>query len=421
MKADLTWMRKDFIVIIPSFKCNISCDHCQHSCSSDREERMPLELFCSCINQALDLGWKQICLSGGEPFLIPEYIESAAKICRERNAKLIIQTNGFWGKNLTHAKLMLEKMKGITQIGFSIDKSHLKEIKLDYVLDAINAAVESGINSISISISYQTFNEFEVLEKSFLKSYPGIQIVGWPICPIGRAKEHPELRIDFFEYDWSKLQRNCDSQLRMIPVIHPNGDFHPCYRTVMVLEQNDPLIIGNIKAEKIYDIITNIENKLYLFTIAFGGGGLGYLFQDSPYEKLLKDNFQGICHFCYNVFSNKEAVSYLEELLNTGTFDKSILHGLERSQKSWKTNLNDKKERILICDGSNCGQRHQTYPIIHYLCNELVEQKKRHLVDVELVNCLNSCKTGPNIYLQNQKQLITKVNLSCIDKLVKNI
>lgn len=164
MKADLTWMRKDFIVIIPSFKCNIACDHCQHSCSSDREERMPLELFCSCINQALDLGWKQICLSGGEPFLIPEYIESAAKICRERNAKLIIQTNGFWGKNLTHAKLMLEKMKGITQIGFSIDKSHLKEIKLDYVLDAIKAAVESGINSISISISYQTFNEFEVLE-----------------------------------------------------------------------------------------------------------------------------------------------------------------------------------------------------------------------------------------------------------------
>jgi MoaA/NifB/PqqE/SkfB family radical SAM enzyme/(2Fe-2S) ferredoxin len=421
MNADLSWMEKDFFVIIPSFECNLLCDHCQHSCSSDRKELMPLDTFSSCIDQALDAGWKKICLSGGEPFLFIEHIEKAGKICKERNAELIVQTNGHWGEDLQSAKRLLSTIEGITSIGFSIDKCHLKEIPIDAVLNAINAAMGSGISNISLSISYQTYSEFEILKESFQKAFPGIQVIGWPICPYGRAKDHPELRVDFFEYCWESLQRNCDSQTRLIPIVHPNGDLHPCYRSVMVLEQDDPLILGNINTEKIADLIGNVNNILYLFIITYGGGGLGYLLEDSPFKNLLESKHQGVCHFCHDVLSNEDVVEYLENVLNTGLFNDPMAEGLGRLQAGWRNGAIEKKERILICNGVNCGKRHGNYPIVHYLSNQLVEQKIRYFIDIELVDCLKACSTGPNLYIVNENRLMTAVDRPSIDNLVKEM
>jgi MoaA/NifB/PqqE/SkfB family radical SAM enzyme len=421
MNVDLTWMEKDFFVIIPSFKCNAMCDHCQHSCSMEREEQMDIDTFCSCIDQALDAGWKKICLSGGEPFLLLDYLEHAGRICKARQAELIVQTNGFWGRDRSKAKDILKKIGGITAIGFSIDKCHIEQIGIDPLLNAINAATESGIKNISISVSYQTSTEFEVLTKTFQEAFPGIQVVGWPICPIGRAKEHPELRVNYYEYQWDRLQRNCDSQVRMIPIVHPNGDLHPCYRTVMVLEDEDPLILGNVNRERISDIISNVDNDLYLFIIVYGGGGLGYLLEGSSQEGILMEKHQGVCHFCHNVLSSQATVDHLKDQLDSGMFNDHILGGLDRLQNGWKDRQFEKKEKILVCNGCNCSRKHNSYPIFHYLSNRLVEHNVRYQVDIELIDCLKSCDTGQNIYLEKEKRMITHVDMASIDALVKEI
>ena len=84
-------------------------------------------------------------------------------------------------------------MPGIIQMGFSVYKAHLKEIDLGSVLNAITATLESGIQNISLSISYQTKREFQILKHLFEKRFPGIAVAGWPILPIGRAREHLEM------------------------------------------------------------------------------------------------------------------------------------------------------------------------------------------------------------------------------------
>ncbi len=75
MRVNLTQLRPGPIVVMPLFTCNVSCQHCQHACSPVRRERMPFDLFESVVHQALDTNFTSLCLSGGEPFLLPSYIE----------------------------------------------------------------------------------------------------------------------------------------------------------------------------------------------------------------------------------------------------------------------------------------------------------------------------------------------------------
>ena len=303
MEINLTKMKNGHFVVEPTFQCNVRCDHCIHECSLERRERMPLQLFRSCINQALKLGWTTICLSGGEPFLYPDYIRVASELCLDQGAALVIQTNGFWGQNRIKARKMLQGMNGITQIGFSVDKVHLKEIGLDPLLHAIYATIEAGILNVSISISYQTNLEFQILKEQLTSYVPGIQVEGWPILPVGRAKNNPELSVDYFAYTWDRLQRNCDAQIELSPVVHPNGNLHPCYRTVMALEEKNPLLLGNLNNHSVADLLGNIQNRLLIFILTYGGGSLGYLLNKSPYEGLLEEKYQGVCHFCYEILS----------------------------------------------------------------------------------------------------------------------
>ena len=94
---------------------------------------------------------------------------------------------------------------------------------------------------------------------------------------------------------------------------------------------------------------------------------------------------------------------YLEELLAAESFPPLIAAALERAYAGWERDECAVCERIVICNGPNCGRNHRTYPIIHYLFNRLVESNMSHLVKIETVNCLKSCPTGPNLYLARGK------------------
>jgi hypothetical protein len=422
VQTNLTRMRRGYFVMEPTFQCNARCEHCMHECSPDRHETMPLPLFCSCVQQALELGWRTICLTGGEPFLLPDHIAAAAEMCRRQGADLVVQTNGFWGRNAAAAREMLQGMRGITQIGFSVDKAHLKEVGLGPVLQALKACIEEDILNLSVSISYQTNHEFEVLKEQFTSLVPGIDVAGWPILPVGRGRTHPELLVDAFTYPWNQLRRNCDTQLQLTPIVHPNGDLHPCYRTVMALEEGDPLLLGNASSESVPRLLADVSNKLFMFVVAYGGGGLGYLLRGSPYESLLDDSYQGVCHFCFEVLARRSVVSYFVDLLAEGSLDASIAAGLERAYGQSKgEKAAAPRERIFVCNGTSCGQSHQFHPTINYLINRLVDLKKIQLVKVETVNCLKACGKGPNLYLEGKGRLLTGLTPGVIDQMVEEL
>jgi NADH:ubiquinone oxidoreductase subunit E len=375
----------------------------------------------SCIHQAITYGWKTICITGGEPFLVPELLYTTSNLCRKNDVNIAIQTNGFWGKNPKKYLELLRSLRGITQLGFSIDKAHLVFVEIEYIVKAIQYAISSGINRISVSVSYQTLVEYETIKSQFQSIFPGIEVVGWPILPIGRAKYHPELSVDYFAYTWDRLQRNCDLQRQMNPVIHPNGDFHPCYRTVMALEEKDPLILGNVIEKPFEELLLVKNNLLLLFILAYGGGGLGYLLKNSPFEDLLNQKHQSVCHFCYNVLSSQDALTYMQNILYQGGVEPKIMAGLEKLKMNWKRQPKNYSEVIKICKGKSCGYNQKNYPVMNYLINRLYETNKSQYIKVEFVDCLNSCGYGPNLFLESKNQLIQQATLEIVDNILDQI
>ncbi|MCL5099184.1 MAG: radical SAM protein, partial [Candidatus Omnitrophica bacterium] len=287
MQTDFRRLKPGILVIVPTFRCNLRCEHCQHSCSPERGEQMPIDLFRSVAEQALQTNIASLCISGGEPFLLPDHVKAAAALCRAHGRNLVIQTNGFWGRNRQRARQYLETLDGITVLGFSIDAAHLREIPLETVLSAMDTAIDMGITKMSVSVAHKSEIEFDVLKKEFTRRYPGLDVVGWPILPVGRAALHPALSAGVPAFQWDSLQRSCGAQLEFSPIVHPTGELHLCYRVVMALEQSDPLIVGSLARHSLADLISNVASRLCMFIVCMGGGGLGYLLDDSPFAGLL--------------------------------------------------------------------------------------------------------------------------------------
>jgi len=421
METDLRNLRRGNFVVLPTFRCNARCDHCHHECSPERRETIKLDIFQTLIEQVFDMDWPNICVSGGEPFLVPRHLKVAAEICRLRDRRLIVQTNGFWGRNLRSSRLFMEEFSSILQIGFSIDASHLREIPLEDVLSAMDMCVETGITHMSVSISHESYEELEILQQQLRKRYPGIEVVGWPIIPLGRAAKNPKLWSATPSYSWDTLQRSCGAQLTCSPIVHPGGELHACYRIVMALEGRDPLILGKISDRPLSSLLSSVQNPLFQFIIAFGGGGLGYLLPGSPFEDLLSQRYHNVCHFCYKVLSRADVVRYLLDLLDRPEFEARIEEGLESMYQQGRTSLREGKHQILVCNGKHCRKYGANYPIIHYLINRLTDSELIHDVEVTIVNCLKSCGKGPNLRVKGEPEVLCGITTAKIDELLNRL
>jgi len=53
----------------PSRHCNLACAHCYSSSGPKVREELPWEILSSCLEDAADLGYRQLAVSGGEPLL----------------------------------------------------------------------------------------------------------------------------------------------------------------------------------------------------------------------------------------------------------------------------------------------------------------------------------------------------------------
>lgn len=322
-------------VFVPTFQCNASCDHCNVSSSPKRSDDVPVDLFSEWIGQAIDCGWKTICLTGGEPFTKMEHIRVAGHVCTDRGASLVIQTNGYWGRNFKKAKQLLKNIDGIDQLGFSVDKAHIGEIGLDPVLNAISAAFEVGIPSVSVAVAYRDTSEYDVLADSLPKRFPGISVTGWHVLPIGRAKEKSHLTESAHTLPWTGLRGGCVARAELSPIIHPDGRLHACYRPVMALEADDPLVLGSLHEKNLKHLLSNVRSRLFMFILVCGASALGHLISQSRYRQLLSVEFQNECHFCFELLSRRDVVAYIEDLLMCSEMTQYLQSSLLARKRAW--------------------------------------------------------------------------------------
>jgi MoaA/NifB/PqqE/SkfB family radical SAM enzyme len=77
----------------PSWRCNLACAHCYSSSGPQAREELRLELLLGCLDDAYELGYRRLAVSGGEPLLyagLPQLLAHA----RALGMATSITTNG---------------------------------------------------------------------------------------------------------------------------------------------------------------------------------------------------------------------------------------------------------------------------------------------------------------------------------------
>jgi pyruvate-formate lyase-activating enzyme len=118
--------RPNYLSFAGTYQCNLTCPHC--CVPIEWPDRLEIAAALRFLEDAHEYGIRILGLTGGEPFLYPEFVDA---VCR-RAAKLgfhfdKIMTNGVWFQDLSHLEEILNRLAeaGFAgKLGLSVDKFH---------------------------------------------------------------------------------------------------------------------------------------------------------------------------------------------------------------------------------------------------------------------------------------------------------
>ena len=180
------------LYIYLSWRCNLHCKHCWVSSSSDKQEVIPEQYIERAIMESIDLGLRLIKISGGEPTLFPEIINSIVKMCYRYNLELNIETNG----TLLSSDLIESFVQIPPYVNISIDSY---DEKIHDAIRKTDSAFRKTINGIELLKKYNipfsvTYTISEMIESEIDKMIDmlsELEVSSMKINPImnlGRAK-----------------------------------------------------------------------------------------------------------------------------------------------------------------------------------------------------------------------------------------
>ena len=154
------------IYLFTTNRCNLQCQHCLGNCSPIGNDFFPIDTLNALLNQAMIFGAKHVGLTGGEPYLHPEF---------STIIKTIVEYGYTWGfvSNGQHTKTYLDLLgqygSNLANIHISIDSTttHLhdeirgKEGVFQKALNAIRVYVREGYE-VWINVTLNKKNQTEV-------------------------------------------------------------------------------------------------------------------------------------------------------------------------------------------------------------------------------------------------------------------
>lgn len=125
-------MEFSHLAILLTENCNAHCKMCCDSRGIVRGKTLTERELDKILNdvkeckQITDIG-----ITGGEPMLYPALIDRIMEFPFDRNVKISIKTNGFWGKNIEDVEKFIEKYKTkLSYISLSYDEFHMPFIDI---------------------------------------------------------------------------------------------------------------------------------------------------------------------------------------------------------------------------------------------------------------------------------------------------
>lgn len=138
--------------LMTNYQCTVSCAHCRHKASPQRNGGFITEEMTSKILGKLEaLGCNSLHIEGGEPFIFPEELIRTVKQINDSSITLEhIVTNCSWYKNQKDTLAIFKKLKqhGLRRLLLKVGPFQNENIPLKKVQNIAQCAELSGINII---------------------------------------------------------------------------------------------------------------------------------------------------------------------------------------------------------------------------------------------------------------------------------
>lgn len=147
MKAPLRVLPQT-LTLLPTYRCTAACKDCCFESNPGISHRVPQERLLKYIDDAARLGSvKQVCISGGEAFVIGDDLVELIAAASKRGMLTRVVTNGYWATSERAARLRLAPLieAGLTELNFSTGDDHVAWVPLRYVVDGLAVAFSYGL------------------------------------------------------------------------------------------------------------------------------------------------------------------------------------------------------------------------------------------------------------------------------------
>jgi MoaA/NifB/PqqE/SkfB family radical SAM enzyme len=296
MQFDWLRVRRSLGLLITNH-CSAECDFCTQS-SSPRDKRgLSIESCKSVVRDAALLGFNEIGISGGEPFLNFPKLLAIAHSVHEFGLALTVHTNCYWAVSIgeARARVLLLKALGLHLVNASYDESHASYVKSDYVENLLRACNELDVPIHLLSAYYRRGKRVEdYFRASVIRRASAV--IEFPALRAKRNAARPDA--DFVKQDGLPEQR-CPTPIQI--VVNFDGIVYPCcsasgFRTHIQL--------GNISKNTIGECILAARDNLYLQYIT--RFGLASLVRKLFPEQAVGRRFSDVCELCTFVGTSEE-------------------------------------------------------------------------------------------------------------------
>jgi len=259
--------RPNYLSFSGSYQCNLSCAHC--CVPIEWPDRLPIPVAIRFLEDAHEHGIRMLGLTGGEPFLYPEFVQAMVARAAAFGWRFdTIMSNGVWHDGPGHLESILGPLAeaGFTgKLGLSLDKFHGRETPK--AAEFCRAARKVFRRDSIISVSYASRAPEEGLEAaSRLADELGL-IIEWSSLLGRRLMVGPDFTITV---NWNHLapveraeklsgawdgcwfaEDYCEGPGQAF-IVTPKGEVKPCCGFASDLDQ---LTIGNIHHDTVATII----------------------------------------------------------------------------------------------------------------------------------------------------------------------
>ena len=140
------------LTFLTTYRCNAQCTQCCFESNPNIAGQLTLNDMLLLLDEAVQSfpALKLVVFSGGECFLLADDLISTISAVHQRGLLSRCVSNGFWGKDPSRAKSTALRLRnaGVTEINFSTGLEHQQWVPLNSVLNATEALIAEGVNTL---------------------------------------------------------------------------------------------------------------------------------------------------------------------------------------------------------------------------------------------------------------------------------